>query len=330
MPDEICRISNLTLSRAEKVVSGEYVTAWEWYMAHEGQLAPMPYGDNQPKGIELRMAAQRGIHKPKGHDHVLMIHTSNPKSGISYNDDDVVDQGDGTWLLRYSEHVSRGKATGPSPWNEALRKNMRDGVPVGVFVWDSGGKYWNRGLAFVESYDSSSGMFTLHGPVTKEDSDRFISIVNPSDLSNEEKRALDKFDSEEDERERRLVEGVIRRGQQRFRKCLVDAYGGACAVTACDVDSALQAAHISGYRGAKSQIASNGLLLRADLHQMFDRYIWSVDPGSLKIELAPSLAGTAYERLHGRKLKLPNRKTDRPDPVRLHAHYEMFKHALPD
>lgn len=48
-------------------------------------------------------------------------------------------------------------------------------------------------------------------------------------------------------------------GQQRFRTELFEAYTGRCAVSGCNVDEALEAAHIENYSGPKSQVVSNGL-----------------------------------------------------------------------
>ena len=64
------------------------------------------------------------------------------------------------------------------------------------------------------------------------------------------------------ERERRLREVVVRRGQPEFRSRLIAAYGGRCAVTGCDALAALEASHIIPYSGPLTQHATNGLLLR--------------------------------------------------------------------
>ena len=42
---------------------------------------------------------------------------------------------------------------------------LNDGLPIGLFIKDKNKKYKVMGLAFVERYNSATGMFTLHGPV---------------------------------------------------------------------------------------------------------------------------------------------------------------------
>ena len=66
-----------------------------------------------------------------------------------------------------------------------------------------------------------------------------------------------------------------RQGQQKFRKKLLNAYKSKCAITNCNVIAILEAAHIipfakcCGYSDKEGQ-SSNGILLRADIHTLFD------------------------------------------------------------
>lgn len=104
---------------------------------------------------------------------------------------------------------------------------------------------------------------------------------------------------EVDERHRVLAAIVRRRGQTAFRTSLLDAYSGRCAMTGCDAVDALEAAHIVPYRNVSSNTISNGLLLRADVHTLFDLYLISADPESCQLTVAPSLRSSDYGDLHG-------------------------------
>jgi len=120
-------------------------------------------------------------------------------------------------------------------------------------------------------------------------------------------------------RVRRLREVVQRQGQRDFRDRLLAAYGGRCAVTGTDVLEVLQAAHIEPYDGMPTNVVSNGLLLRADIHDLFDQgLVWVAD--NYKIFVHEYLRGTEYGKFHGRKLRLPNDVADRPDSKRLAKH----------
>lgn len=86
--------------------------------------------------------------------------------------------------------------------------------------------------------------------------------------------------------------------------------------------SVLEAAHINPYLGAKTNDVTNGLLLRADLHTLFDLGLLTVDPNSLRLVVASSLKGSDYESLHGTALRLPAVTSSRPSQEALEKHFK--------
>jgi hypothetical protein len=70
---------------------------------------------------------------------------------------------------------------------------------------------------------------------------------------------------------------TLRQGQPAFRKTLMKAYEGRCAITGCTIPDVLEAAHISPYLGELTNHVTNGLLLRADMHTLFDRGLIKID-----------------------------------------------------
>lgn len=115
------------------------------------------------------------------------------------------------------------------------------------------------------------------------------------------------------EAQERITISIARRqGQSQFRQSLLEAYDYRCAITGCNAQEALEAAHIIPYCEAENNHPSNGLLLRADLHTLFDLDLIAIDPETMKIHLAPSLRRTNYGELEGKSLKLPKNKADFP------------------
>lgn len=110
-------------------------------------------------------------------------------------------------------------------------------------------------------------------------------------------------DSISDERERAVRAIRIRRGQAAFRAELLIAYSRRCAITGCAVEDVLEAAHIHPYSGRLTNHVSNGLLLRADLHTLFDCWLIAIEPTSRTVIIADSLNGSSYAKLAGRKLR---------------------------
>lgn len=114
---------------------------------------------------------------------------------------------------------------------------------------------------------------------------------------------------------------AIRRGQQGFRQGLLRAFEGACCISRSRVEAVLEAAHICPYLGAGSHATGNGLLLRADLHTLFDLHLITVLPfGSVRT--APDLRGSDYEDVDERLIRRPSDPSHRPNGKALEEHNE--------
>jgi len=124
----------------------------------------------------------------------------------------------------------------------------------------------------------------------------------------------------EDQRDRVLRSIVQRQGQREFRAALLEAYGSKCAMTGCGVVDVLEAAHIHRYMGIGTNIVSNGLLLRADIHTLFDLNLVGVETSTMRICVAPSLDGSSYEQLNGRPLASASAKRYEVDTLQLDRH----------
>lgn len=123
-----------------------------------------------------------------------------------------------------------------------------------------------------------------------------------------------------DAREKVLASIVRRRGQRVFRNSLLKAYEGRCAITGCKVVELLEAAHIVPYRGGETNSVQNGLLLRTDLHTLFDLGMLAIDTASWKILIAKRLLKSKYRGLQDLKLKMPANAESRPNRDALDLH----------
>ena len=91
-----------------------------------------------------------------------------------------------------------------------------------------------------------------------------------------------------------------RRGQAEFRKRLVKKYGDTCALSGPAPSDVLDAAHLYSYaeRGVHNDLG--GLLIRKDLHRLFDLGLITVNPKSLKINVDKTLSNyPIYQSLNG-------------------------------
>lgn len=202
-----------------------------------------------------------------------------------------------------------------------------------LFRAGSGGQVW------FERYDPER-----HGVFDIELRDgTYVSVLAvPPDRSEDYEHAREALDaviqvplgSHLDVRTRQVREVVLRRGQPAFRAGLLRAYQGCCAVTGCAVIDVLEAAHIQPYRGAHSNRMDNGLLLRTDIHTLFDLGQLWIDE-KMRVRLSASLRKSEYAPLEGRLLNLPTDPADRahPDHLAMHRDWACGRgsaHGQPD
>lgn len=105
------------------------------------------------------------------------------------------------------------------------------------------------------------------------------------------------------------IEVLPRLGQGSFRVIVTDTYRRRCAVTGERTLPALEAAHIKPYSEDGPHSIDNGILLRSDIHKLFDRGYVTVTP-DYHFDVSRRIReeyenGREYYALRGRELNLP-------------------------
>ncbi len=119
----------------------------------------------------------------------------------------------------------------------------------------------------------------------------------------------------------------VRLGQGAFRILVTDAYSRKCAISGERTLPVLEAAHIKSYAKSGPHFISNALLLRSDLHKLFDSGYITITKDS-KVEVSNRIKeefenGREYYRFHGSSiLNLPNRLIDKPESRFVEWHNE--------
>ena len=97
----------------------------------------------------------------------------------------------------------------------------------------------------------------------------------------------------------------VRRGQQQFRDQLLASQGSVCAFTGGAPARVLEAGHLYSYAQLGTHFKHGGLMLRRDIHRLFDDGLLAVEPSTLRVDVAPMLAAyPQYARLHDQPLTL--------------------------
>lgn len=117
-----------------------------------------------------------------------------------------------------------------------------------------------------------------------------------------------------------------RLGQGAFRVLVTDSYRRRCAISGEKTLPALDAAHIRPFAEGGPHEASNGILLRRDIHSLFDAGYVTITP-DLKFEVSRRIReefdnGRQYYDLHGKTIGVPDDQRLVPDQSALAWHNE--------
>ncbi len=122
---------------------------------------------------------------------------------------------------------------------------------------------------------------------------------------------------EEKERLAKFCKQRVREEQPKFREEILKKYNGTCVVTGCNILAILDAAHILSVEYGGDYKPNNGLLLRADLHRLFDRGLMAIDPDTGKVHFKDT--GEHYNKYDQKIVDIP--KSSREN---LTAHWQKY------
>jgi hypothetical protein len=218
------------------------------------------------------------------------------------------------------------------PWDDAGRRTYRHRVYMQVRAREaSESPTWGRlqeligsgafantsviGIKAADGVDTLRALFSQADIVWRPE----ITIeFDPHDPAVQEYSTLLDLPEEQDERRASLRAVVVRRGQPRFRNDLLARYRH-CLVTRFSAPAVLEAAHISPYRGDTTNDVRNGLLLRSDIHTLFDLNLLTITPDYV-IRVSPDLVATPYGGFDTDSLSFPAGESLRPDRGMLERH----------
>jgi len=251
----------------------------------------------------LLVTKAKRIYKPRWSEHALSVRR---QLKSKYPDSPVEYRADGTWRFFYFQENLSLEDGDAEFTNWGMISAMNLGVPIGVLQQISGkpsSRYKVLGLAVVAGYDS--GFFVLEG-FSEEGfahNNKIRSTYAAQTKAHEVREYPESIPSPKHPVGRRMAMrlAVVRQGQPKFRSELLRAYGGCCAVTGCDVPEALEAAHIDPYEGPMSNTLSNGVLLRSDVHSLFDLGLLGINPDNNTVVVAPEIKMTATGNIRAQR-----------------------------
>ena len=123
------------------------------------------------------------------------------------------------------------------------------------------------------------------------------------------------------------VLGRARIGQQRFREEMLKRFKGSCAISGPLPGGMLDAAHVYRYADEGEHYLDGGLLLRRDLHALFDRWELLIDPeDGWRVRIRPDLMQFAeLSRFNGKPLQADKKARPKAEYLRIHAEMALEK-----
>lgn len=295
--------------------------ALQWFADRAGEEHSWPQPITVGGDATLLASKAKGIYKPEWTKYALSVRQT---LGGPYPDRDPEVRLDGTWSYEYFQENKDTSARDQEFTNLGLVACWQDRVPVGVMRQVAGKphvRYRVLGLALVTGWDA--GYFSLEGfspdGACREPGLEVDVLITIQDEGQSGSGAFDPA-RVKDARERVMASVVRRLGQPAFRSMLIRLYRGKCALTGCDVQPVLEAAHITPYGGAETNHPTNGILLRSDIHVLFDLGLIAIDPTTRQVIIAPSLKGTIYGELEGRVIAEPSNPQLQPSVATLVEH----------
>jgi putative restriction endonuclease len=121
---------------------------------------------------------------------------------------------------------------------------------------------------------------------------------------------------------KRLIEQATRPDQRAFSETIRRNYRRRCAVTDCVTPAALEAAHIRVQRGVDDNSPTNGVLLRSDIHALFDRLLITLSEDGTRMEVSPELTDQSYAFLRTAVVTRPDQEP--PTAANIREHRNRF------
>lgn len=218
-------------------------------------------------------------------------------------------------------HARRGTA-----FFEACKDSYESGLPVRVIL-NAGTRRERENLdetSIVSYRELDPEKWYVHRFNDSTGNCLVVRGIPPQAAADDDLAPVDDDDSPGADDRRRWAEIKARQGQPKFRETLLNAYGRRCAVTGTVIVEILEAAHIVPHVQGVDYRVQNGLLLRADIHTLFDLYLLSIDD-RMRIHLSRTLRNTEYwNSYQGKELRLPRSTLNTPDFSALQRRHLRF------
>jgi len=236
------------------------------------------------------------------------------------------------FIAGYGEFVRREPLTVQEAWDIFWERNGCEDIDAFITLLNNNGsrRYYTNSIIgstvltnciFFDQYINMDANEIRWNPKTQK-SFRYGRYDEEPPVSHKNRRVHD-FNLVDGHRTKKTSSTNIREGQSEFRSKICKAYDNTCCISGVNVDELLEAAHIQEYINRNSHHVQNGLLLRVDLHRLYDSGLIYIDK-NYTIQVSSFLNDTLYEEFKGRQITLPRNKNHWPSKEALKLRRNLF------
>ncbi|MDM5197591.1 HNH endonuclease [Fictibacillus enclensis] len=196
---------------------------------------------------------------------------------------------------------------------KAIEVSKKYKTPIDNFIhskhWKKVAEHFNLKVTKMNGYDYCAPIAkNLDISLMKELYGDYI------EYSNEEFKLVD---------ESNIIKGHFKRKRRidspKFRELTIAAYNK-CAITGEKFLGILEACHIQPYINEKSNHIQNSILLRIDIHELFDSGLITID-GNYKVYVSSLLSSEYYQSFQGKTIHLPEDSNHHPSKKALEYNF---------
>ncbi len=184
---------------------------------------------------------------------------------------------------------------------------------IGCIILDNC-EFWNNAI-FINPADHNIDFATQVVKI------KYFDQYDPFMQSQEER---DNFNLINEPRENKPTVTNSRERQSEFKGRILKAYHSRCCISGETISELLEAAHVQEYRNTSSNHVQNGLLLRIDIHRLYDNHLLFIDSNYI-IHVSNLVTSQQYRQLHGQTITLPDLDYSWPSKEALELRRNEFR-----
>lgn len=186
---------------------------------------------------------------------------------------------------------------------ELLESDVRRAI---IAINASGGSLTRSTLNYVVAKETA--IVFLHPRLMWDNEEDIVVINTKTPVTPEIKKTYKDFGEAPDDNidELQNFARKVRKGQKKLRDNLLRLYNEKCCISRTGPKNVLQVAHIEPHSISGINDSTNSLLLRSDLHDLFDDNLLAIHPTKLFVFIHPSLKDSEYFKYHQTQLSSRN------------------------